>query len=249
MADFSDIRAVLFDIGGTLLDFSRPESMAQFRAGLGDAHAYLATTGRSLAGVAAYRRSLTWRLLKAYLVSRLRGGELDAMAELSAGHARLRPILSNDELREVALRVYAPTHAIAHAHADAAAALTALRDRGFRLGVISNTIAPPVGLDAHLAAEGLLDLLPIRVYSCAVGVPKPNPRIFSAALELLKLPPEHVLYVGNKPKIDVAGARRAGMRTVLRVPAGMKFPRGPRADADIQEIAELPALLPARPRP
>jgi putative hydrolase of the HAD superfamily len=249
MAPFRDVNVVFCDIGGTLLDFLQPESMAQFREGAAAAHAYLQKLGRPVPSVGAYHRALRWRLLLAYLGARLCRRELASMPQLAAVHRRLGLPLEEDELHEVSRRLYAPTHLLAHAYPTTVGALRELQRRGFRLGLISNTIAPPPGLDAHLAAEGLLDLFPVRIYSCVVGVAKPHPEIFAAALKALPGAPQRAIYVGDKPRIDVLGARRVGMRTVLRVPPDRPRPKGPAADAEIRQIADLLDLLPASAAP
>ena len=51
----------------------------------------------------------------------------------------------------------------------------------------------------------------VRV-SAEEGVAKPDPRLFALALDDLGLPPEEVLFVGDRREEDVAGARAAGLR-------------------------------------
>ncbi len=241
-----DIEAVIFDIGGTLLDFAQPESLVQLRAGLHSIHAHLTSTGLHLPPYTVYRRRLERRALRAYLFSRLRGAELDPMRLLHEGHARMGIALEAAAVADLGKRLYAPTKAIARAHPETAGALSALRRRGYRLAIISNTIAPPVGLEDHLADEGLLEYFPVRIFSCVLGVPKPHPRIFRAALDALAMPAERAVYVGDKPKIDVRGARRVGMGAVLRHAPGLPPPPGPAADAVIRQIVDLLGLLPDR---
>jgi FMN phosphatase YigB (HAD superfamily) len=83
----------------------------------------------------------------------------------------------------------------------------------------------------------------VRVYSCAFGVAKPNPRIFRAALDRLSVTASRSVYVGDKLKVDIRGAQNVGMRAILRTRGRSVCPRGPRPDALIREIADLPALL------
>jgi putative hydrolase of the HAD superfamily len=53
------------------------------------------------------------------------------------------------------------------------------------------------------------------VVSAEVGVQKPDPRIFGAALTALRRTAEESLFVGDSIEVDVAGARAAGLRAVL----------------------------------
>ncbi len=103
--------------------------------------------------------------------------------------------------------------------------LRALAAAGVRLGVVSNAdgliatrlrerevlqVGPGVGVDVECVID-----------SGAVGVMKPDPRIFRIALDAMDLAPEAVWYVGDMPGIDVVGARRAGLRPVLMDPLGL----------------------------
>jgi glycerol 3-phosphatase-2 len=49
----------------------------------------------------------------------------------------------------------------------------------------------------------------------AIGVGKPEPHLFEVARERLELPAERIAVVGDTPRSDLAGGRRAGMATIL----------------------------------
>ena len=116
----------------------------------------------------------------------------------------------------------------------------ALADAGVRIGIVSNAdgmmgprlaqlelcqVGPGVGVDIECVVD-----------SGNVGVMKPDPRIFQAAIDLLGLEPDQVWYVGDMPAIDVVGARRAGIRPYLMDPLGLHL------DADYDRISSLAAL-------
>lgn len=216
-----NIQAVVFDIGGTLLDFERKESYAELKAGAELARIYLVSLGHSPPPANVYRRRVIARLARAYVWSRLTGSELDPMYELDRLHRSMGIQLDDSKANEAGRLLYSPNKALAHTHPQTAAALRALRSAGFKIGLISNTVAPPSGIEDHLAQEGLLELFSVRVYSCSVRVPKPNPKIFKTALKELDVEPDRALYVGDKPHIDVVGAHRVGMYAALR---GTKMP-------------------------
>ena len=95
---------------------------------------------------------------------------------------------------------------------DVVPALDALRQAGFRLGVISNWgwAAPELLHDLQLAAH--FEALTI---SARVGFQKPRPEIFRHALEQLDVRPQEALHVGDSYAADVLGARATGMGVVL----------------------------------
>lgn len=93
------------------------------------------------------------------------------------------------------------------------ALLDTLRDRGLRLGLVSNALDPPALLHGDLAQLGVADRLDVAVFSSEVGWRKPHPAIFERALAALGVAPEHALYVGDRLDADVGGAAALGMRT------------------------------------
>ena len=119
--------------------------------------------------------------------------------------------------------------------------LTELHARGLRLGILSNTLQPGRLMDATLAWRGLLDFFPVRIYSSEARVAKPHPAIFRALADGLRLPPERVLYVGDRLRADVAGAHGIGMKAVL-VEVAHRPEHDPAIVPDAR-IKELPELL------
>jgi putative hydrolase of the HAD superfamily len=120
---------------------------------------------------------------------------------------------------------------------DAPATIRALRDRGYRTGVVSNW---DDRLPDVLADLGLAPLLDPQVVSCFVGAEKPDPRVFHAALEAAEVVPERALMVGDDREADVLGARAVGM-SALHYVAGAE----PEADR-IGRLADLLDLYPPR---
>ncbi len=103
------------------------------------------------------------------------------------------------------------------AYPDAAPALQRLRDRGQRLVAVSNW---DCSLSSVLERCGLGEMLDGAVSSAVAGARKPDPAIFAPALQLAGCGPEEALHVGDTPGEDVAGARAAGIRSLLIDRAG-----------------------------
>ena len=90
--------------------------------------------------------------------------------------------------------------------------LDELRRRGYRLGVISNADGR---VEQALDAVGLRPHFELVIDSGLVGIDKPDPRIFQLAAERMGVRPEQAVYVGDIYEIDVLGARAAGMQAIL----------------------------------
>ena len=90
--------------------------------------------------------------------------------------------------------------------------LTFLRDRNVAVGVLSDY--EPA---RKLAALALADHFDVVLCSTdpAVNVLKPHPRAFLHACTAMGLEPRAVLYVGDRPDVDAAGAHAAGMSCVI----------------------------------
>jgi 2-haloalkanoic acid dehalogenase type II len=114
------------------------------------------------------------------------------------------------------------------AYPDAVPALRDLRERGQRLVAVSNW---DCSLGAVLERCGLGELLDGAVSSAVAGARKPDPAIFSPALQLAGCGPDEALHVGDTREEDVEGARAAGIRTLL-------IDRGGN-DGDISSLSQI----------
>ena len=113
--------------------------------------------------------------------------------------------------------------------------LARVRERDVRTALVSNWDHAAAG-PAMLERTGLSELLDEVVISEAVGVRKPDARIFRAALEPFGAAPEAALHVGDLAKSDAWGAGRLGMKTVWINPDGSPY----------DEPAHPPSLIVAR---
>lgn len=99
-----------------------------------------------------------------------------------------------------------------HPFPDAVHTLTALKQKGFLVGVITN--GNPVIQSRKLDHSGLRPLLDITVISGNEGIRKPSAEIFRRTAAYLGVDPTACLYVGDHPVNDIHGAKSAGMRCV-----------------------------------
>ena len=93
--------------------------------------------------------------------------------------------------------------------------LKKLHDAGVFLGIIANTYWPGYAMRRHFDAVDLAPLWSLEIYSCDVGIDKPDPAIFKLA-EARSGRRENILYVGNSIIHDIEGAHAAGWQAAFR---------------------------------
>jgi putative hydrolase of the HAD superfamily len=198
------LEAVLFDWGGTLMQFEWDDALlaAGHRAGL-----------RAI-GRAGEADEFTDRFVAEKLPALQTSGaaeQLDYGAEL---RALLGP-LGDDELDrflDAEHEAWRPARALV---GGAHALLESLRDRGLRLAVVANTWPEPPRLVRREIEElGVAGRVDAIVLSGEVGARKPDPAVFEHALARLGVDPLDALHVGDRLVDDIDGAAAVGMTTV-----------------------------------
>jgi HAD superfamily hydrolase (TIGR01509 family) len=122
-----------------------------------------------------------------------------------------------------------------HVEPDIEPALARLRANGLRLVVVSNAN----GRLRHLFARlGLARWFDVLLDSHEWGVEKPDPRLFHAALDASGASADRTVHVGDLYHVDVAGARRAGLRDAVLFDVADLYP-----DADCPRVRTLDALV------
>jgi len=131
-----------------------------------------------------------------------------------------------------------------HVVPDAVATLDALRAAGVRVGLCSNAPYRVRSLHEQLDHVGLRPHLDAVTFSAEVGWRKPAPQIFGAALAALGVDAGSTVMVGDSPREDVAGAKRAGLRAVLYAPVGTPPASGSTPpDARVEALSDLVDLI------
>jgi putative hydrolase of the HAD superfamily len=238
------IEAILFDLGDTLLDFGRVNLPSLFDEGAGLAYEYLRSLGGVLPPFERFRRrhlrAIHWHVL----ISRLTGRDFNSQHVIEQQCRRFGLRLSDQQALELCWLWYEPLHRTARVEEGLCDVLREFRRDGLKIGLVSNTFIPGPVLDRHLDKEQLLELLPVRVYSCDTGRRKPHRKIFQEALRRLEVSAEETLFVGDMPKTDIHGASRVGMITVLKDCDNRHNQTGHiRPDHRIHRLSELRAIV------
>ena len=216
------LRAVLFDAGNTLVFLDYARLAEEVGAAIG-----LPLTEQ---GLARHRAAATRAMESASGGDRHRAAAyLESLFLLSGV-----PRESLDQVRDCLDRMHGERHLWSVLADRSAESLARLRQAGLKLAVVSNSDGR---VEQALAAAGIRHYFDVVIDSALIGVEKPDPRIFHAALEALGVAPEEALYVGDLYDIDVVGARAAGLDAVLL--AGPEDTTG----LDCRVTASIPELV------
>ncbi len=228
------IRAILFDMGGTL-DGDGLHWLDRFVALYAEAGVRLPREALRAAFDAAEEH--------AAVDDEIATCRLDAMIERHVDWqlAHLAPVDTAALRRHLIDGFVKPVRAAAAANARLLADLSA---RGFAVGVVSNGCG---NVDVLCADFGYAPYLSVIVDSRRVGLYKPDPAIFIYAAAKLALRPSSVLMVGDSFDRDIRPAKSAGMMTAwLEGAAPRACPDPSLIDLRLRTVGELPAALDMR---
>jgi putative hydrolase of the HAD superfamily len=131
---------------------------------------------------------------------------------------------------------------------DAEETLVELKRRGYRLGIISNTMST-LDIPRSLDAFGWKEYFEVVVLSSALKIRKPAPEPFWEAARTLNVQPDHCAYLGNRISRDVVGCKRAGFALGMIIePSGKPRPdeqdHPVAPDSVINSLSELLEIFP-----
>jgi putative hydrolase of the HAD superfamily len=216
-----EVRALLFDVNGTLIDIETDEWMEEAYRAVGHFLTYQGIRLRR-----GQVRDLYFQIMKEqFAASKEMYPEFDVVAVwrevLRRYSTEYTRALGSEKLRQMPLFLAELQRGISRkrlaAFAQTQEILAQLKTR-YRLAIVSDGQSV-YGLP-ELRAVGLADYFAPIIISGDYGYRKPDARLFQAALTELQVRPEEAIFVGNDRFRDVLGARQVGMKTILFCPNG-----------------------------
>jgi HAD superfamily hydrolase (TIGR01549 family) len=241
-----NIKAVIFDLGNTLLYFEGAWTEVMQRADK-KLLAALHQTGLTLDEqkfLALFRQRLNeyYEQREAEFIEHTTTYVLrNVLAELGLDDIE-------DQILEKSLEsLYRVTQQHWILEDDTRATLQALKDENYRIGYISNA-ASDSDVQRQVDTGNLRTFTDFVLSSAACGVRKPNPRIFEIGLENWPFAPHEVAMVGDTLGADILGAKNAGLFSIwltrrADTPANRDHAETIHPDAQIASLSELPQLL------
>lgn len=144
---------------------------------------------------------------------RLAGEETDPYVIVRTLARAIDPTISEDVIQKATqIRIQRFKDSLARIPPENVDTLRTLRAAGFRLGLISNADVMEVAPWQTCPLSGLFD---IELFSCQVGLVKPEPAIYTRCVQALGMAPRECLFVGDGGSNELIGAQEAGMSTVF----------------------------------
>jgi putative hydrolase of the HAD superfamily len=229
VTDLTDgMSAVIFDFFGTLTPVSPPQAWADNAAKIA------AAMGVPAAALdAALRQSFP---------ERITGALGDVRQTIAVLASRLGVQLTDAQL-DASMRIRREVQeGMFTFRPEVVPVLTELRDRGLKIGVLSDCTSELPDAWERLPVAGLVDA---PVFSCVERMRKPDPRLFRMVAANLPADPAACLYVGDGGGRELTGAGAVGMRAVLL--AGPDWQRDAAHDAEVgwagRRISSLTELV------
>ena len=216
VADLTDaMTAVVFDFFGTLTPVSPSEVWADNAAGL--------------AAVFGVSPPDLLRVLDESFPERISGALGGIRTTMQAIADRLGVTVTDHQLDEACATRRAVQESMFALRPEALDVLGLLRDRGLRIGLVSDCTSELPDAWPRLPVAPLVDA---TVFSCVERTRKPDPRLFHTVAERLSADPAACLYVGDGGGRELTGASGIGMRAVLLAGPDWRAHHDNRTEAD-----------------
>ncbi len=129
---------------------------------------------------------------------------------------------------------------------DAHDVLDGLRERGLKIGLLTNAWQPMWMREVELEKFGLVGRLDAKITSGDTGYIKPHPAVFWRILGMLNTVPDRAIMVGDNPTADIRGGNFVGMTTVQMKPEHLdRDQQGVVPDHTITSLSQLLPIVDA----
>jgi FMN phosphatase YigB (HAD superfamily) len=237
------LKAILFDMGSTLLEFENSTWDVLRRLSAGTGYEFLKEKNLTLPNIEEFSNALSAEFLKARSEIEQSLKEMKFEKVIFDFFTKLN-LSTSDGIYGSFLEVYYQPVTDQVTLVDGAEkVLKFFKEKNLKIGLISNTIFPEEFHLRELKRFGLYPYLDAHFFSSQVGYRKPHPRIFQLTLEKLKVDPSEAVFVGDRLEEDVGGAQKVGMKGILKHHPGRDYTLPVTPDGQVMELKDLPEMV------
>ena len=237
------IKAVLFDLGDTLLNFGEVDIRAVFKEGAKSTYNFLKEAGQPVGSLKRYALrnflAIRWRTF----ISDITGNDFDSLELLKKIGKTKNYNLEEAQWQKLAELWYEPLKKFGHPEEDVKETLIKLKQMQLKLGIVSNTFVSALSLDKHMSQAGLSGFFDFVLYSYQVPWRKPDKKIFRYAADKIGEKCENIMFVGDRIDKDVVPALKINMAAALKEAYTNMGKTCPLGAHKIKRISELPAII------
>lgn len=242
-----NIQAILFDLGGTLIEYAGPYAHwpELETPGLQIAYSTLQEKGVPMPPFDAYQEKAFVMLPERWKMATLGERNLrlvDLLAEILATFGiQGIPV---DWVAAAAERYQEAICSQATMIAGAPQILTWMKAQGYQIGLLSNTMFSGAAHIADLRRFDLDGYFDATLFSADAGMWKPSPAPYLELLTRMGVPAEQGVFIGDDPFNDILGGNRAGLKTIhIKSSGRFQAADGVHPDAVIDDLGQLPEQL------
>lgn len=225
------LRALLVDVGGTLVDDQTWAQPPQYEALM------LARLSEAFGVEHPWFR---WLVTQSFGESDAPTWEQRTMEVVAAFLAGEGIDVTDEEVANICRACAIPLPEVVKLAPGAAETIRELRRRSVRMVVCSNTFwRNDDDVRRDWEQFGLADCFAAYVTSHDAGVAKPHAEIFRRALAAVGATPSDAAIIGDRPERDLAGARAVGMRSIWMRPSNFKGDPHPLPDATVDSWPQV----------
>ena len=216
------MKAVLFDLDNTLIDFMKMKEEAVSAS----------VSAMVTAGIGLEKKKAEKLLFEIYWKIGIEDQQI-----FQEFLKKVKGTVDNHLLAKAILAYRGKKAEFARPLPGAVKIVKSLKKRGYKVGIVSD--APGINAWIRLCQMGIDSLFDVVITLDETGEKKPSSKPFNLALKELSILPQDVVYVGDRPERDIKGAKKLGMKTVFARYGNRDFKGKSGADWEIKDIKEV----------
>ena len=235
-------KAVLFDLGSTLIEYENQDWPTLGKTGIIAAYPFMKKSFSQLPVVEQFGPTF-YKYLRAILDQRQDHSEVELHDVCNRIFKQMGLSITDGIVGKFVDIYYKPVTEQITLIPGADKILEKLKEAGLTIGLVSNSIFPEKFHRSEMERFGLLKYFDFTIFSSSVGIRKPGKNIFDMALKRAGVDSSKAIFIGDRFDADVGGAKNAGITSVLKYREGRENPDNIEPDFTILNLDELESII------